>query len=276
MKKIIKALFLTLLIIINAPVSGQDQGEAIFKKTCVACHTINKGRLVGPDLANIQQRRSDDWLNKFIKSSQTVINSGDSTAVAIFEEYNKLPMPDQALSDNDVKLVLNYISSLGEQPAIDTIDASSILSDITKDDIIRGEDLFEGSVPFENGGPSCFSCHNVSNKTILPGGLLAKDLTTVFSRMNEAGINSIISNSPFPAMSTAYVNKNISEQEKKQLIAFLFFSDRNRPHEIESSFEATLFVAAILGIIILLSIFYTMWFRTKKRSVNYFYFERQS
>ena len=35
-------------------VSVQDTGEKIFNETCVACHTIGKGKLIGPDLANIE------------------------------------------------------------------------------------------------------------------------------------------------------------------------------------------------------------------------------
>ncbi|MBS1750042.1 MAG: cytochrome c, partial [Bacteroidetes bacterium] len=58
------------------PVVAQQTGEAVFKETCVACHTIGQGKLVGPDLANIQNRHSEVWLINFIKSSQTVIKSG--------------------------------------------------------------------------------------------------------------------------------------------------------------------------------------------------------
>ncbi|HCC84588.1 MAG TPA: hypothetical protein DEP87_02810, partial [Candidatus Pacebacteria bacterium] len=55
----------------------QELGKEIFTQKCSACHSIGKGRLVGPDLAGVNDRRSEGWLLKFIKSPQAVINSGD-------------------------------------------------------------------------------------------------------------------------------------------------------------------------------------------------------
>ncbi len=37
--------------------ADQLEGAAYFKQLCVACHTINGGILVGPDLANVHERR---------------------------------------------------------------------------------------------------------------------------------------------------------------------------------------------------------------------------
>ncbi len=62
---------------------AQAPGEAEFNTTCVACHTVGKGRLVGPDLAGVTERRSAEWLISFIKSSQARINSGVRDAVSV-------------------------------------------------------------------------------------------------------------------------------------------------------------------------------------------------
>jgi cytochrome c2 len=32
------------------------QGDTLFTKTCMACHTINKGILIGPDLAGVTEK----------------------------------------------------------------------------------------------------------------------------------------------------------------------------------------------------------------------------
>ena len=45
--------------------------------TCAACHTIGKGKLIGPDLKGITERHEEAWLYSFIKSSQTMVNNGD-------------------------------------------------------------------------------------------------------------------------------------------------------------------------------------------------------
>jgi hypothetical protein len=39
---------------------------------------------MGPDLIGINQKRSEEWLISFIKSSQTMIKSGDADAVSFF------------------------------------------------------------------------------------------------------------------------------------------------------------------------------------------------
>ena len=70
-----------------------NEGKELFNQRCAACHNIGGGRLVGPDLAGVSSRRSKNWLNTFIKSSMSMVKSGDETAVALFEEFNKMPMP---------------------------------------------------------------------------------------------------------------------------------------------------------------------------------------
>jgi len=86
-------------------------GEKIYKANCSACHSIGKGKIVGPDLINVTTRRPTQWLNKFIRSSQALVKSGDPVAVKLFNEHNKIPMPDQTLTDVQLKDILAYIKS---------------------------------------------------------------------------------------------------------------------------------------------------------------------
>jgi len=83
--------------------------------TCGACHTIGKGRLVGPDLKGITEKRDEAWLISFIRASQTMVKAGDAEAVKIFDEY-KIPMPDNNLTDEQIKGILNYIKNYKEAP----------------------------------------------------------------------------------------------------------------------------------------------------------------
>lgn len=97
--------------ILNAQGAATD-GETTFKSICAACHSIGRGRVVGPDLAGVTERRNHDWLLKFVKSSQSVVKSGDKTADSLFQAYNKTIMPDQpTLDDNKIKDVLAYINT---------------------------------------------------------------------------------------------------------------------------------------------------------------------
>lgn len=89
---------------------AQDGGQ-IFRTNCGACHTVGKGKLVGPDLKGVQDRHSEDWLLKWVKGSQAMVKSGDKDAVKLFADNSSIPMPDQALADNDIKSILAFIKT---------------------------------------------------------------------------------------------------------------------------------------------------------------------
>ena len=102
-------LIIAVIIFIPEYSYSQSPGESIYTKTCQVCHTIGRGRLVGPDLLDIEDRRTEDWIINFVKSSQNMVKNDDQDAVAIFNEYNKIIMPDQYLSDREIKDVLVFI-----------------------------------------------------------------------------------------------------------------------------------------------------------------------
>lgn len=125
MKMSMPFFLITLLLITGSgfTASAQDMAtaEKTFKQTCAACHSIGKGRLVGPDLANINDRRPEDWIVNFVKSSQTVIKSGDKYADSLFTAYNKTLMPDHAnLNDGQIKDLIAYIDTKSTAPSAST------------------------------------------------------------------------------------------------------------------------------------------------------------
>ncbi len=87
--------------------------------TCAACHTIGKGKVIGPDLKGVTERREEAWLYSFIKSSQTMINNGDAVAIKVFEEHNKIPMPDNNFTDDQIKGILDYIKNYEEAAPVE-------------------------------------------------------------------------------------------------------------------------------------------------------------
>ncbi|MFD2512485.1 c-type cytochrome [Pontibacter locisalis] len=108
------------LLLVNSPVvQAQDAvaGKAIFEGNCQACHSIDAD-VVGPALKDVHQRRGDEWLVKFIKNSQELVQAGDKDAVALFEQFNKVPMPafSSSLSDEDIANVIAYIKAESEKP----------------------------------------------------------------------------------------------------------------------------------------------------------------
>ena len=97
-------------------INAQD-GEQIFRTNCGACHTVGKGKLVGPDLKGVQDRHPEEWILKWVKGSQAMVKAGDKDAVKVFNENSMIPMPDQALADNDIKTILAFVKT-GGAPAI--------------------------------------------------------------------------------------------------------------------------------------------------------------
>lgn len=271
-KKIPVFSFLALIILIHDFSYNQSPGETLFIKNCQVCHTIGQGRLVGPDLLNIQDKRNENWLIEFIRSSQNLIGKNDQDAVEIFIEYNKLIMPDHNFTDAEIKGILAFIkekSSLPEGYTQQLVDGTEKISVEQKNAaIIVGQNLYKGKIDFENHGPACIVCHNVVNDNVVNGGLLAIDLTNASTRLSEQGITSIILNPPFPVMKKAYDNHQISEEEATNLAAFLKEVDFVAPVQ-EPDFSRRFFIfEGLLGSIILFAIFSSIWRKRKREPVN--------
>ncbi|MBK6730116.1 MAG: cytochrome c [Bacteroidetes bacterium] len=253
-------------------VSAQGDGEATFQQTCSACHTVGGGRLVGPDLVDIQSRRSDEWIKSFIKSSQTVIKSGDKYADSLFKAYSEMPMPDHpSLTDEQIAGIIAYISDKSSAPATTAVVSSVALTG----DSQRGGELFSGKMRFTNLGASCNSCHNVSMDGFISGGALAKDLTHSITRLTAAGVEGVISGLPFPQMKETYNAKPITPQEIADLTAFLTTADEQAPDQVTSSIGNYLITGGIVGIIALLILYSLFWIRRKNRTVNQAIYKRQ-
>lgn len=258
---------------------AQDTGEQAFNTTCFACHTIGGGRLIGPDLAGIHENRSQEWLEQFVKSSQALINSGDADAVALYEEYNSMIMPDALLSDEQIRAVLGFIKARSsDQPEPDeasTVAQAEPEEPASQEDILAGQELFQGNMRFENNGAPCNACHEVRNDAVIGGGILATELTTVFSRMGKAGVQSILGRAPFPVMQAAYVNKELTELEVRQLVAFLEYADSEEYNHLPRDYGLGLFASGVVGAGFLFGLFAFIWRGRKTGSVNQAIYDRQ-
>jgi mono/diheme cytochrome c family protein len=258
---------------------AQEPGEQIFNTTCFACHTIGGGRLIGPDLAGVHEKRSQEWLEAFVKSSQSMINAGDPEAVALFAEYNSLLMPDAVASEEEVRQVLSYIKVQGSGAAASV--EASVDEPVTppepasEEEILAGQEMFQGNLRFDNGGPACNACHEVRNDAVIGGGILAAELTTVFSRMGGAGVTAILGQAPFPVMQTAYEDRSLTEGEVTALVAFLEYADSEQYNQLPRDYGIGLFASGAVGAGILFFFFGFVWRGRKRGSVNQAIYDRQ-
>ncbi|MCZ7603184.1 MAG: cytochrome c [Melioribacteraceae bacterium] len=265
-------LFAVVSIVFLHNIIAQSPGEKLFFEKCTACHTVGEGKRIGPDLAGITERRDTEWLIKFIQSSQSLINSGDSLANAVYRENNKILMPDQPLNRSETEAVLSYISINSPDPndpnkkSPKDIFNASLVSNV---DVDKGKNLFEGKTQFANGGVPCLACHNVSLPNVTGGGLLAKDLTKAFSRLSAAGVDGIIRNPPFPAMTNSYSQKPLTDDEIKSLLAFLYDADKKGVNQsLAGAYDINLLILLIFGINLAFLLLLIYWRRVKKYSVH--------
>jgi mono/diheme cytochrome c family protein len=261
---------------IGAAQSQAGQARETFQSMCSACHTVGGGQLVGPDLEGVSERRSEQWIIEFVQRSQELVRAGDPDAVAVFEEFNRIPMPDQPLSDNDIRGIIEYIAGTAPTGG-EAVEASvpSPVSAATEEQIVLGQNLFQGSTQFVNGGPTCNSCHEVTNDAVIGGGVLARDLTTVFSRLGGPGVRAILGSPPFPVMQRAYEDKPLTDEEVVALVGFLQRADAEQPFHQPRDYGPKLFGAGVAGTVLLLGLYSLLWRGRLKGSVNQSIYDRQ-
>ena len=90
-------------------------GKQSFESKCLACHTIGDGKKLGPDLAGVTKHRSKEWLTKWLKDPEGMVKT-DPAAKAMLKEYNNIPMPNQSLTDAEIRQYLKYFEWIDSQP----------------------------------------------------------------------------------------------------------------------------------------------------------------
>ena len=263
----------TVVLSLAATNASAQDGEAKFKSTCGSCHSIGGGKRVGPDLQGVGERRKEDWLINFIKHPQQMIDS-DPDAKTMAAEFLPVVMPDQPLTDDEIKAILGYINGGAAIATAEPEVPARATADATKEEIDFGRQLFTGVASFEEGGASCISCHNVNYEDVVPGGLLAKDLTEAWSRVGEdAGLMGILGSPAFPAMQQAYADHKLSEKEIFALTAFLNKVNSDKANQVATM--NPLHYGGIAGIVIVFASIFLVWNKRKRSGVKHDILNRQ-
>jgi len=93
------------------------KGKQAFESKCLACHSIGQGRKLGPDLAGVTKRRSDDWLARWLKSPEQMLQT-DAEAKAMLKEANNIPMPNQNLTQQEIGQYIKFFHWADTQKAM--------------------------------------------------------------------------------------------------------------------------------------------------------------
>jgi cytochrome c2 len=235
-----------------------DEGSTVFATKCAACHTIGKGKTVGPDLKGITTTEDPAWLAKWIASPSALIKAGDPTATRLVKQY-PLQMPDLGLSSNDVNAVLAYIAQQSGSARAPAKGAAAPVVALPPGDAAVGRELFVGSARFHNGGPPCMSCHSISGIGALGGGTLGPDLTDAYRKYGgDAGLASFLTSVPTPTMSAVWTKQPLTPQEIANLTSFI---KEGAVSERPIGAIGKLALLAVIGLLILVLIGALYWRR---------------
>lgn len=263
MKKISSVLLLSLWSMTSF--AAFDAGE-YYEKKCTSCHTIGGGDDVGPDLKGVNERRQEAWLIKFIKNSEAVIASGDPVANEMFGKFKNKKMPAQEISDDEIKELLALIKTGKAGGAANY----TPVTNPNPFEIQKGRELFTGVSKFENGGPSCVSCHSSGHEDgIFGGGTLGPNLVHSYPNYMDKGLNKVIGKISFPTMIEVYAKAKITDQENYYLRSYLFDENKKRDPETEAKHGSGAKKFALFGVsgtfVALLGIDF-VWRRRRKKT----------
>ena len=134
----------------RVPASAREMGHAFFTAKCMACHTVGGGRLVGPDLIDVIQRRERDWLMSWIEDP-IGMGQNDPIGQQLLVEWNNVPMPPPGLTETEIGQILEYIAYTNNEingtPLPDWVE-------VVVDDPAPGEGTGDGvQVPEGTGTP---------------------------------------------------------------------------------------------------------------------------
>lgn len=167
----------------TGPAAGQDAVD-FFRANCVSCHTIGGGRLTGPDLKNVTQRKDRAWLVQFIQSPQAMLDKGDAYALKLQEEARGVVMPVvPGMSAGRAELLLTMIEAESKLPKSQFAGLEISDRPFTSRDVETGHQIFAGRRRLANGGPPCISCHTMKGAGAFGGGRLGPDLSKVYERL---------------------------------------------------------------------------------------------
>ena len=151
---------LTLLLIFSLNLIAQDNdpinGKKLFNTNCAACHKLDK-KLIGPPLKGISEKRSNEWLQAWIKDNNAFRASGDQDAIDIFNEYQGMPMiAYPQLSEQDINDIIAYTD---DKPVAD--DVMDVTESVQEEDpmVAVGKKIFQ---------TNCAACHKLDKKLIGP------------------------------------------------------------------------------------------------------------
>ena len=262
-------LLAVIFILVSSQAAMAQVPATYFQQNCLSCHTIGGGRLLGPDLKNVYERQSREWLVNWMLDPEGVLKSGDPYAVKMQKEARGAVMTrSPGMTRELTNALLDFIEA--ESRLEKSQFAGMQMSDrpLTPEDIEDGRALFTGGVALENGGPACIGCHHINSLGALGGGRLGLNLTRAYATLGgRKGLAAWLTAPPSPTMSPIFSQHPIGEEEILPLIAFLK-SETEVDLQENSALLINFVLVGVAGAFVLLILFDRIWngrFRAVRR-----------
>jgi cytochrome c oxidase cbb3-type subunit 2 len=85
-------------------------GERLFLGSgCTACHTMGRGKFVGPDLRDVRTRRDRSWLRQWLDDPPGML-ARDPATRKLFQDYT-IQMPKLNLSAADIDALIDFLEA---------------------------------------------------------------------------------------------------------------------------------------------------------------------
>jgi cytochrome c2 len=98
---------------VQAPTGEVDaalasEGETAFQqKGCVGCHTVGGGKLTGPDLQGVTDRREYEWFMAMVLKPDSMLQN-DEAAKQMLAEY-MTPMVYMGTTEQEARAIYEYL-----------------------------------------------------------------------------------------------------------------------------------------------------------------------
>lgn len=143
-----------------------------------------------------------------------------------------------------------------------------------------GRKLFSGEVRLDNGGPGCISCHAIDDPGLpVSGGTIAINITG-FAGLPADALKKRLLEIPFQRMvfmKAAYKNNPITEEEARNIIAYLHQINKSNTAKASPALAGTNFLwAGLLAFLFIIGFIAVFWWNRKKGSVNKNIYKRQT
>lgn len=153
---------------------------------CAGCHHlegIGRPPMLGPELTNVGNKVSREWIYKWLKEPRTVADSSGNIVVNGYVNDEQPRMPQFRLNEQELMALSGYLSTLKSRPIeAHQFDPREVAVWEKNPDVVA-----QGEVRFRQ--MFCTTCHSLAvtraGETKLIGGNIGPELTKVASKVNK-------------------------------------------------------------------------------------------